>query len=223
MNLPIYIKELLFEHNIVTLPNIGSFINAYQSATVDLDKYSFAPPLKKIVFNPSIENDDGLLINYIARKENISNLESEDFIITVVNKIKTDLNKNIPVHLNNFGTLRKGIDGKYFFIDNSEENYLNNSFGLSKFSFKTNKKESEIKPIMEPKVEPKVETENNAKIEVETEFSSKDNAKIESIEKIQIVNKTKKRNILNHLLIILFALTTLLIIILNFYYKYLKN
>ena len=124
MNLSVYIKELLFNHNVVTLPDVGSFINAYHSAIINLKEYSFSPPQKKIVFNPSIEKDDGLLINYICLKEDISFVEAENYIKDIIKNIKEDLEKNLLVELEDFGALKKGIDDKYFFIDKTNNNFF---------------------------------------------------------------------------------------------------
>lgn len=169
LNLAVYIKELLFKHDIVCLPGIGSFINAYQSAFVDLDNYSFTPPLKKIVFNSSLNVDDKVLVQYIAEKERITTTEASAFVKTLVYKMETDLNKNKPVLLKDFGVLRRGIDGNFFFVDNAQDNFLDDAYGLMPFDLKTERKpeprivSKTVVPTPAPISQPKQTVNNQSK------------------------------------------------------------
>lgn len=149
MDISTYIRELLFKHDIVTLPSIGSFIKAYHSANIDIENYSFVPPSKTIVFNPSLKADDSVLSQYIATKNNISSTEAKSSLELISTRIKMDLDLNKPVELKKFGVLKKGLDGNFYFVDNRKENYLTDSFGIDSFKLKMNNEEQpkKIQPI----------------------------------------------------------------------------
>ena len=66
------IKELLQLHDCVILPNLGGFVAQYSPANFDEKKSVFSPPDKQILFNKNLKNNDGLLVNAFAQKNNIS-------------------------------------------------------------------------------------------------------------------------------------------------------
>ena len=66
-----YIKELLYQHECVTVPNFGAFLTRTNHATVTNDG-AFFPPRKEILFNRLLSTNDGILAHYYAQKEAIS-------------------------------------------------------------------------------------------------------------------------------------------------------
>ena len=75
-----YISDLLFLHDCVIIPDFGGFICNYRSAYIDADSGVICPPGKDILFNRNLTHNDGLLVNWIADKENIS-CQTTDFIL----------------------------------------------------------------------------------------------------------------------------------------------
>ena len=69
MKIPIsnYINDLLFHHDCVVVSGLGAFILNSESAIVD-EKGKIEPPKKIISFNRLINQNDGLLANYISEK-----------------------------------------------------------------------------------------------------------------------------------------------------------
>lgn len=139
------------------LPKIGSFVNVYQSAFVDLEKYSFIPPTKTIAFNPQLKEDDGLLSNFIAEKEQLSEIEAKALLKVILAKMCTDLENNKQVVLPSFGILQKGIDGNSFFIDNARDNFLEEAYGLQAFNLE---KAIEQEELPEPTIPDELAEEN---------------------------------------------------------------
>ena len=67
-----YISDLLFLHDCVIIPDFGGFICNYKSAYIDDESGLICPPSKDILFNRNLTHNDGLLVSWIAGKENIS-------------------------------------------------------------------------------------------------------------------------------------------------------
>lgn len=67
-----YISDLLFLHDCVIIPDFGGFICNYKSAHIDEENGLICPPAKDILFNRNLTHNDGLLVNWIACKENIT-------------------------------------------------------------------------------------------------------------------------------------------------------
>jgi cell division septation protein DedD len=87
------IKELLQLHDCVIYPNLGGFVAQYSPANFDKKKSVFSPPHKQILFNKNLVNNDGLLVNAFAQKNNISYENATesltDFLLEINENLKT--------------------------------------------------------------------------------------------------------------------------------------
>ena len=72
MNLIQYIKELLYQQECVTLPGFGSFLTQTHPIKVNRFTGEFTPPSRTISFNRLIQENDGLLASYVAKREGVS-------------------------------------------------------------------------------------------------------------------------------------------------------
>jgi len=72
MELTRYIKELLYQHDCVTLPGFGALLTQTLAVRVNRDTGHFSPPSRVISFNSLIQQNDGLVANYIALHEGIN-------------------------------------------------------------------------------------------------------------------------------------------------------
>ena len=66
-----YIKDLLYQHECVTIPNFGAFLTRSIHVLIHPDTGVFNPTRKEVGFNQLLTSNDGILANYIAKKENI--------------------------------------------------------------------------------------------------------------------------------------------------------
>ena len=130
MRLSKYISDLLFEHDCVTVPELGSFLGNYKSAEFDLEQEKFFPPKKQISFNSQIKDNDGLLAKYISKELNISYNEAIKKIQTVVLSWKEKI-KAQTVPLENLGEFYLNDESKLVFVPDLKVNHLKDSFGLS--------------------------------------------------------------------------------------------
>ena len=129
-----YLKELLNDNECVIIPEFGAFISKRHSATIDYANHRFLPPYKEIVFNDKLKNDDGILADFISKKENISKEEASNKIHEFVNQSVAILDVNSELELVDLGKFIN-INGNFIFNAKDDINILGDSFGLTEFNY----------------------------------------------------------------------------------------
>lgn len=174
MNLGKYIRQLLAENEIVIIPGFGAFISAYKPAEIKEDSQEITPPSKEISFNEKIKNNDGLLVGFIAKSEQIPVHEALGKVEQERDEILYQLDKGEKVVLEGTGALFYNENREIGFEPASEINLLLDAFGLYNESFKD---EPEMIPEEKTKEPPvtRVAAENESVTEPEkkTEPASK--------------------------------------------------
>lgn len=98
-----YISDLLFLHDCVIIPDFGGFICNYKSAFIDEDSGLICPPTKDILFNRNLTHNDGLLVNWIASKENITYDKATTQLTLFCEDLKIRLNQKQRVAFGDIG------------------------------------------------------------------------------------------------------------------------
>ncbi len=129
------ISQLLHQHKYVIIPGFGGFIAKPQSSHITPTQHVFIPPTKRIAFNKRLTDDDGLLINFIAQRKNLSYTEAKQQVSTFVNDIENILDKNQVVTLSKVGKLYYDKQGNLQFSPQRTMNYALTSYGLPEFQF----------------------------------------------------------------------------------------
>ena len=132
MRLTTYISDLLYRYECVIVPNFGGFITNEISAKINHSTHTFYAPTKQLTFNAHLQNNDGLLANYIANAKGISFSNAVEFISAEVKNWKLQL-KNEELELENIGSLVLNKEGKLIFEPTTSINYLTSSFGLNSY------------------------------------------------------------------------------------------
>ena len=133
MKIELYIAQLLYRYQCVTVPGLGAFLTEIQSAQLNESSNSFSPPKKMISFNANLKNNDGLLANHIAQTEKTSYEYAVSAIQYEVFNWKKALEANGVHSIKNVGDLCLNADSNLIFTPYDQTNYLTNSFGLSPF------------------------------------------------------------------------------------------
>ena len=129
MKISLHIYSLLKNHDCVIIPNFGAFVCRNISAKISPDKLKIYPPNKELSFNRSLIKNDGLLINYISEKENLSYKKAEKRLTSWVNKNLKKLEDKEVVEILNIGALNLR-DSKFIFSPDRNSIILKSSFGL---------------------------------------------------------------------------------------------
>ena len=134
MKLNKYIRQLLTDNEMVIIPGFGAFISEYQPAEIDDATDELKPPSTRLIFNPQIRNNDGLLVGYVAELTRNSHFEALQKIEKERDNIIYQLDKGEKVELENLGTLYYNADNQVEFISESDKNLSHESFGLESVS-----------------------------------------------------------------------------------------
>ncbi|OUR98420.1 sporulation protein [Flavobacteriales bacterium 33_180_T64] len=134
MQLEIYISDLLYRYDCVIVPQFGAFLTHRVSAKIHETTHSFYPPKKALSFNEQLQNNDGLLANYIAEIEKVPYEVAVEKVAKQVKAIKSYLTEGETIALHNIGDLILNTEGKINFEPSNHINYLTDAFGLSQFT-----------------------------------------------------------------------------------------
>lgn len=127
-----YIKDLLRFHDYVIIPTLGGFITHYEPAKRSISTGTIAAPSKKIAFNQSLREDDGLLINYLVTQKGISQVKAKAKVLDFIEEIQEALNDHDFYLFSGIGKLQLDVAGNYQFLPILKENLLLDSYGLER-------------------------------------------------------------------------------------------
>lgn len=133
MKIDHYISELLFEHDCVIVPQFGGFVGNYSPAKVDTSLHKFSPPSKEISFNKNLSNNDGLLSNHVALREEKPFAEANTIISNYAVELKAALKDSGRAEVEKVGVLFNDEQRNIRFEPDTSINYLIDSFGLNTF------------------------------------------------------------------------------------------
>ena len=100
MKIETYISDLLYRHDCVIIPGLGGIITNYRSAQIHPVSHKLQPPSKSIRFNINLQEDDGLLANYVSSCEEISfasaQTKIERFVFSIRRAYQIDDHEPFP-------------------------------------------------------------------------------------------------------------------------------
>lgn len=134
MQLETYISDLLYRYECVTIPEFGAFLTHRISAKIQNDTHTFYPPKKVVSFNEQLQNNDGLLANYIADVEKIPYEFAVKKIAKRVKTIKSYLRQGETITFDSIGDVSLNTEGSITFEPSNYLNFLTDAFGLSQFN-----------------------------------------------------------------------------------------
>jgi hypothetical protein len=157
-----YIQQLMTSNDCVVLPNFGAILGTEVSAEFSMLEKCIIPPSKRLSFNPSIQQNDGLLPTHIAFSEGISFEQAGSLMQTAIALINSRLINREIVHLKEIGRFRLDLDGCIQFEHVSELNFSAQSFGLPSLTMepilREERKEEQIKEFVAHQEKPIHET-----------------------------------------------------------------
>lgn len=135
MDINAVIKELLFGHDCVIIPDFGGFIGNYIPARIDKGSGTFYPPLKQISFNRNLNHNDGLLIKQISAVSELNYGDARRLLEEFVSNLRKRLERGEKVTFDKIGTFVNNDEGNVQFEPEAGINYHLDSFGLESFRF----------------------------------------------------------------------------------------
>lgn len=167
------VRELILDHDRVTLPGLGTFVAELVPASFSDKGYTINPPYRRLSFRPSKE-EDNLLANLYSRSNNVDEDVAQRIIADFVGEMKEVLQEKKVVVFPALGRLRATRENNFFFVSDEDIDIYPEGFGLAPVSLKTHQETreevsaavEELKQIMEapqpgrtPELQPVPETE----------------------------------------------------------------
>lgn len=162
MDLNRYIKELLYQHQCVTLPGFGAFLT--HNKPIEVNRYTgeFTPPSRSLSFNQLIDQNDGLLANYLAKKQKLSYADALAFIEREMIRWLKQLQTQAVV-LPGIGEFSTNAENKLRFIPYGKINFDANAIGLKSFYRTPIKEQLQVASIVPPQPSKKPSSMENNK------------------------------------------------------------
>ena len=132
-----HIEYLMLSNDCVVVPGFGAFIAQYTSSNNCAQNSTFTSPKRSISFNASINHNDGLLANSIAKKALIPYAEALKQIEKSTTICRQALSDGSEVPFGRLGFFISNAEGHIEFIPFHHEYANNDFFGLQSFSFPT--------------------------------------------------------------------------------------
>lgn len=132
-----HIEYLMLSNDCVVFPGFGAFIAQYTSSNNCAQNSTFTSPKRSISFNASINHNDGLLANSIAKKASIPYAEALKQIEKSTTICRQALSDGSEVPFGRLGFFISNGEGHIEFIPFHHEYANDDFFGLQSFSFPT--------------------------------------------------------------------------------------
>ncbi len=161
-----HICELLASYNCVVVPEWGGFVANRIPARIREDQGRFEPPGRQVMFNPSLQSNDGLLAHKLAIKEAITYQEALVHIREYVLHGKATLQNTGRFEMDQLGIFYLDQEQKMRFQPDDALSILPDAFGLVAFHCDVLKNEHTIvkaSPLVAPPVGSGTASETEAK------------------------------------------------------------
>jgi nucleoid DNA-binding protein len=126
-----FIKDLLYQADVVRIPGLGSFTSTYQNARTDISGRKISPPSKNFQFDDSKKEGDELMWSWISEQEGISESEAKMMVADFVTGINHEIHEGREVTIEDLGTFFRDITGKTEFHFTVENNFNAESIGFT--------------------------------------------------------------------------------------------
>jgi hypothetical protein len=125
-----YISDLLYRHECVVVPGYGAFISRRVAAQHFAATGTLYPPKKGLSFNAQIQQNDGLLVNYIATVEQLPYNDALQQVRNYIRFLEHELDTRCEVTLHKIGRFTRNEEGSLQFAPMYLVNYLPEAYGL---------------------------------------------------------------------------------------------
>lgn len=130
------VKELILDHDRVSLPGLGTFVAEMVPASFTDKGYTINPPYRRLSFRQT-EGEDSLLVSWYASLNGVSEEVASSAIEDFMAGLREVLEKRKNVIFPGLGRLRATKENNLFFIADEDLDIYPEGFGLSPVSLKT--------------------------------------------------------------------------------------
>ena len=168
------VKEVMMNHDSVTLPGLGSFMAELVPASFSDKGYTINPPYRRLYFIPH-QGDDTLLADLYSTSNNVNIADATRILVEFLTEMREVLVARKIVVFPGLGRLRATRENHFFFVADEDLDIYPEGFGLEPVSLKTHEETPEevqeavsnLAQMLEP--EPEAEPEPVAEPEPASE------------------------------------------------------
>lgn len=132
-----HIERLLFTHDCVIIPRIGGFVLQDRPAVFSESENRVFPSRKEIIFNPTLQHNDGLLAESYMKSYGVEYAQASLMVADDVCELQRLLTQQVRLSLGLLGEFRQGEEGRVIFDSGSPVFFGPVSYGLAEFSLPT--------------------------------------------------------------------------------------
>lgn len=136
------VKEVVMDHDVVTLPGVGSFVAELVPANFADRGYTILPPYRRLSFSPK-QGDDTLLVALYAQSNGISEADANRILTDFLAEMKEVLKVKKTIIFPGLGRLRATMENHIFFVADEDLEIYPSGFGLQPISLKTHEETKE--------------------------------------------------------------------------------
>lgn len=185
------VKEVVMDHDSVTLPGVGSFVAELVPSTFTDRGYTILPPYRRLYFSPR-QGEDSLLVDlYCASNPEATEADARRILIDFLAEMKEVLKVRKTIIFPGLGRLRATRENHFFFVADEDLDIYPAGFGLEPISLKTHEETQEevaaavanLAGMLEVKSEPEPEPEPEPVApapEIQVEFVEEASAEAEA-------------------------------------------
>lgn len=133
----LHIEYLLRANDCVIVPGLGAFLVVRADAAYDYDAEVVTPVSREVVFNGSIVNNDGLLVNSVARRRSVPYAEAALLVEQAVSQLRAHIKDVGMAEIASVGTLSENPEGALLFAAAVSSAGRNAMLGYRPVSFRT--------------------------------------------------------------------------------------
>lgn len=125
------IEALLYDHDAVIVPALGTFVRRNESAQVNVITNEFQKPTSSLQFDPSQREENRLIIEYLMQHDNITEEEARQRIAAFVAEGYAKMREGKSLVLEGIGTLCHNALGELIFEPDPKADFNADAFGLT--------------------------------------------------------------------------------------------
>lgn len=125
------VYQILLQQEQVAIPGFGGFVVVYQPANIRKDVRKISGPRRKVSFNPSLKEDDGILTEALSREANLSKEKAAEKLSLFAQYLDQQLNQQKEIVFEGIGRLWIDEKGSQLFEAHDSAEINADTYGLA--------------------------------------------------------------------------------------------
>ena len=136
------VKEVVMDHDSVTLPGVGCFVTELVPAAFADRGYTILPPYRRLYFTPK-QGEDSYLVDLYAKANSVPKADANRILTDFLAEMKEVLKVKKTIIFPGLGRLRATRENHFFFVADEDLDIYPSGFGLEPISLKTHEETTE--------------------------------------------------------------------------------